>query len=827
MKFEFIPLDFDYFDFEGRNYIKLIGRTRKGEKVCVVDSYEPNFWIVLKKGCESKAEEVSEKIKKVEVKKAGRTSRVVRVEIYNKNFLGKKVRAIRVFVTNHKDAHEIASEIGSIKEIEFRREYDIPLVTKYIKEKKVEPLRWYKIKGRVLDTSDFSGIVDSLELRICVFAEEICIINEDKVFAPKILAFDIETDDKEVGKGNVLMISLFGKGIRKVLTWKKCKDSQNYVDFFESEKEMIENFIKCIKDYEPDILTGYFSDGFDMPYLKQVSSKNKIRLSLGVDGCEPIFSKGRIPFSKIKGIVHIDLFRFVDSVFSQYLQSETLSLNEVAGELIGKNKKEFNFESLSTMEEKDWKKFYEYNLHDSKITYMLAEKLWSDILSMTHIIKEPIFDITRDRMSSHVENYILHNLERFEEIAEKRPVYEEINKRRSLGKYEGAFVLQPTPGLYEKMVVFDFTSMHASIIVSFNISKSTLLEKKTKDSYKTPEFIFNGKKSSFYFSKEVGFFPQLLGEIVELRKKYKEEYNKDKSNLLKARSNAYKLLVNASYGYLGFFGARYYCREAAASTLAFVREFALKSIQRIKDEGYKIVFSDTDSIGFQLGEKTKKQALELLKKINSKLPGIMELDLEDFYERGLFVAKRTTKEGAKKKYALLDEKGNLKIRGFETVRRDWCRMTRNLQNEVLKRILRNGNEKDALEILKKTIERLKDRKAELKELIIKTQLRRPINEYVSEGPHVVAAKKMKNRKIPVSEGMLIEYFVGESRGKGKRIGDRVFLPDEKIDYDIDYYLNNQILSAVENIFEVFGVNVKEIVDGKRQMSLGEFNHSNL
>jgi DNA polymerase Pol2 len=453
---------------------------------------------------------------------------------------------------------------------------------------------------------------------------------------------------------------------------------------------------------------------------------------------------------------------------------------------------------------------------------MLAEKLWPDIFAMTHIIREPLFDVTRDRMSSHVDNYILHNLNRFNEIAEKRPVYEEIHKRKALGKYEGAFVLQPTPGLYEKMVVFDFTSMHASIIVSFNLSKSTLLEKETKNSYKTPEFVFNGKKSSFYFSKETGFFPQLLGEIVELRKKYKEDYNKNKSNLLKARSNAYKLLVNASYGYLGFFGARYYCREAAASTLAFVREFALKSIQRIKDEGYNVIFSDTDSIGFQLGKKSKKQILELLKKINSELPGIMELDLEDFYERGLFVAKRTTKGGAKKKYALLDEKGSLKIRGFETVRRDWCRMTRNLQNEVLKKILKSGNEKEALEILKKTIERLKSHKADLKELIIRTQLRRAISEYVSEGPHVVAAKKMQERKIPVSEGMLIEYFIGENKGKGKRIGDRVFLPDEKSNYDVDYYLNNQILPAVENIFEVFGVNVKEIADGKRQMNLGEF-----
>ena len=49
----------------------------------------------------------------------------------------------------------------------------------------------------------------------------------------------------------------------------------------------------------------------------------------------------------------------------------------------------------------------------------------------------------------------------------------------------------------------------------------------------------------------------------------------------------------------------------------------------------------------------------------------MELELEDFYKRGIWVTKRSGELGAKKKYALIDYKEKLKIRGFETVRRDW------------------------------------------------------------------------------------------------------------------------------------------------------------
>jgi DNA polymerase elongation subunit (family B) len=359
--------------------------------------------------------------------------------------------------------------------------------------------------------------------------------------------------------------------------------------------------------------------------------------------------------------------------------------------------------------------------------------------------------------------------------------------------------------------------MHASIIVSFNVSKSSFSEKGGRGFYESPEFDLDGRKRKVYFEKKAGFFSTLLAEVVEKRKKYKGEYNQDKNAMTKARSNAYKLLANASFGYQGFFGARYYSREAAAATLAFVRKFTHDTIDIIKKAGYTIIYSDTDSIAFLQEGKNKSDVLKFLKKINSDLPGIMELDLEDFYSRGLFVAKRGKESGAKKKYALVDTGGKIKIRGFETVRRDWCRLTRELQNEVLIKILRDGNEKAALKILKKVVGDLKNRKVGLDELMIRTQLRRPLGEYVAEGPHVVAAKKMVEQGVAVSTGMLIEYFVGE--GSGKKIGDRVYLAGDKVKYDVDYYLKNQVLPAVENIFDVFGVDVKAVVEGSEQKRL--------
>jgi DNA polymerase elongation subunit (family B) len=716
---------------------------------------------------------------------------------------------LKIFVTNYKDAHPVADELD-FEEIEARRGYDLSLITKYIIDKKVLPLNWYKIEGDLLNNSqDFGGIDSSLEVDVVIKANKIE-KSEGKEIEPKILAFDIETSEFEIGKGEILMISLAGKNFKKVLTWKKCEKKQDFVECFKDEGEMIEKFVEYVKKYSPDFLVGYFSDGFDMPYLRARAEKNKIKLCLGLDNTQPHFARGRVPSASVAGIVHIDLFRFIETVYSQYLQSETLGLNEVALELLGEKKKEFEFKHSTKMKEDDWKDFFEYNLQDSVLTYKLGEKFWPDMLEFSNILQEPLFEITRNSMSQLVEDYILHNLEKYNEIAEKRPIHEEIGARRELGKYEGAFVFEPTPGLYEDVVMFDFTSMYSSVIVSYNLSKTTLSEKGTE---------VDLGEIKVHFSKEKGFFPKMLEEIIEKRKKNKQEYKKNPNNYTKARSNAYKLIANAAYGYQGFFGARYYCREAAAATAALAKKSILETIEKIRKEKFNVVYSDTDSIAFLQDGKSKKQVLDFLERLNKNLPGIMELELEDFYKRGIWVSKRTSESGAKKKYALITEGGKLKIRGFETVRRDWCPLAREMQSKVLGLILNEGNEKKALEYTKKVIKDLKERKIKREEIMVKTQLKKPLSEYKAITPHVIAAQKMQEAGIPINIGMVLQYFIAETREKKALVREKVKLPDEKGEYNIEYYLEHQILPAVENIFEVFGVNIKEVSDGEKQRKL--------
>ncbi len=812
MKIEFVPVEYDYFDFDGKNFVKMIGRDGDGRKVCVVDSYDANFYLILKEGYDEKR--VLGKIKNIEVRKGGRISGVLRAEVLDKHFLGKKVRAIRVWISNHKDAHEMISAMGDMEGVDFRREWDVSLITKYIKENKVNPLAWCSVET---EEHNVLRMLDGLDVGACYFAKSIVPFEKKEEFVPKILAYDIETTGREIGEGEILMVSVCDGNIKKVITWKKINDVPDYVEIVEDEATMLERFCEIVRGADADILTGYFSDGFDLPYLKSRADFYKVTLDLGISGRGPSFARGRIPSGKIAGLVHVDLYRFVDAVFSQYLQSETLSLNEVAGELVGARKKDFDFSKLGNMENDDWRNFFSYSMQDAVVTHELALKLWPDVNEFCHIVKEPVFNVTRDRMATHVENHILHNLDRFDEIAERRPGHNESNERKNKKKFEGANVFEPTPGFYEDLVMFDFTSMHSSLIVSFNISGQSLRFVNDGNCYVAPQFELDGEDVQIYFDKELGFFATLLSEIVDKRKKFKKVYQKDGSAMSKARSNAYKLLANATFGYQGFYGARYYSREAAAATLAYVRKFNADTMKKIEDEGYQIIYGDTDSIAFLKNGKSREEILDFLKRINDELPGIMELELEDFFTRGLFVAKRGVKTGAKKKYALLSESGKIKIRGFETVRRDWCGLARVLQNNVLRNILNEGNEVGALKLVKEVVDKLRSRDVELEDLIIHTKLKRDVGDYVAEGPHVVAAKKMIEAGIPVGVGTFVEYFVGE--GSGKRIGDRVFLKGERVKYDVEYYLKRQILPAVEGIFDVFEVDVSAIVDGETQKKL--------
>jgi len=427
MQITFIPIDYTYFDFGGKNYIKIVGRDEKGKRVCVIDSCPIYFWAILKdKINEKDIEKLVEKVEKIELDVKGRQTKVEKVEVHNKKFLGRDVKALKIFATNYKDLHDIADKLG-LPEIEKRRGYDLGFVTHYIIEKKIIPMNWYEIDGEALNNSqEFGGIDAALEVDVCMklkSAKEI----DRKEFSPKVLCFDIETEEFQIGKGEILMISLVSQNFKKVITFKKnMKEKLEFVEYVKDEVALLEKFVEYVKKISPDFLIGYFSDGFDMPYIKARAEFHKMKLPLGLDGSQPSFHRGAVMTCRIDGVVHVDLLKFVDTAYSQYMQSETLSLNDVSKEFLNDKKVDFEFKSISKMSEADWKRYFTYNLQDSDLAYRLFFKFWQDMIEFSRVMQEPIFEISRNGMAKNVESFILHNLEKYNEIPEKRPTHDEV-----------------------------------------------------------------------------------------------------------------------------------------------------------------------------------------------------------------------------------------------------------------------------------------------------------------------------------------------------------------------------------------------------------------
>jgi DNA polymerase, archaea type len=822
VKFEFYPLTVDYMDdlhSGSRGVIRLFGRTQKGDKVCVFDSsFSQYFWAILEN--KEKASMIIDKILGIKIQDSKRNIYATEVNIQKKKFLAKEVYALKIEVNNPKDVDVLRKSVEKMDGVEKCLETDIPFVRRYLADKKIIPLVLCHVEGDEVET-DYKA-------EITVNAKKIFQDGGDTIEKPKILSFDIEVYNKRRSPKEdldpIVMVAFYGSdNYKKVITWKKFDNASDDVEFVGSEGELIVRIKDVINEFKPDYMVGYFSDGFDWPYIRARADKHKIKLNVGIDGSNVKFSRGvRNQSAKIVGISHIDVLKFVRRILSGQINLPTYKLDTVAKHLLGKGKTEDNIENLyrSWDSGKGLDRFCEYNLTDAKITYEIFEKILPHLDEFVKLVGLAPNDVSRMSYGRLVESYVLRNLSDFNELAPNRPYHDEI-KRREAVDYEGAFVYEPKAGLYNDIAVFDFKSLYPTVISAHNICASTLTDNK-KESHESPEIEYDGEKIRYYFThKYDGIFPKLIRSILERRNRVKEMLNKNKKDsVLDARQYSLKVLANSAYGYLGFSGARWYCKECAASITAYGRDYIHKVIKRAEGEKFNVLYGDTDSVFISLGKgKTMEDAERFLRDVNNGLPSLMELELDGFYPRGIFVMKKGEEGGAKKKYALVDNKGDVKVVGFETVRGDWSVIAKEVQKEVLKIILVKDDIDAAVKYVKDVVKDVKDNKIPVKKMIIKKQLLKEVDEYASIGPHVNVAKKMIEKGEIVGAGSEIRYVVQPGKGS---IGDRSLPSDEAKIYDVDYYLTHQIIPVVERIFSAVGYEKEDLLGEHKQKSLGDF-----
>ncbi len=792
-----ILLDVDYVSKKGKSIIRLFLREEKGIGIYKDESFKPYFFV--------RVNDIKKAKKTLKETVFGENAKIKSVEQVEKTNAD---NILKLIFENVQDLVIARTDITSLPDIIEKSEYDIPFARRWLLDHELEPMN-----GAVLEVEG-----DNIK------KAELFEIAEPK-FASA--AFDLETYSpgrfSNPKKDPILMASFATPKKSIVLSYGKGFSSKK-VECLKDEKEMIKELTERLGGGKLDVITTYNGDMFDFPYIKDRSEKLGLRFCIGADGSEPkTRSKGRDNAVKIAGTQHLDVYQML-RFLSRFgvVSLIKFDLESVVERLYGIEKEKIKSDEINSLwdKRKGINRLADYCAEDSEYTLKIAEQYLPLVVELCRLVKQTLFDVGRASASMLVEYLIIDKCRETNMLIANRPDDAAI-QQRLMNPIKGGYVKEPESGLHENIAVLDFSSLYPTIIISHNVSPDSL-----KCDHKECEKKNISPNEQWFCLKEKGLVPKILKSLFEKRMKIKKEANaldkKDKKFLLlNARQKALKILLNSFYGYLGYSRSRLYSRECASAITAWARQYVQWVGKEAEKAGFGLLYSDTDSAFLTIPKGMEKKEVEpFVEKINKQLPGVMNLELEGFFKRGIFVTKESG-EGAKKKYALIDYKGNLKIVGFEYVRREWSSIAKETQKSVITSVLAEGNPEKALKKIIETINILRDGKARNSDLVVFTQIKRNLNKYVAIGPHVAAAKKAVVKGKEIEVGSVIGYIITKS---GKSISDKAQLQEyvNEGNYDADYYIEHQVIPAVIKIMRELGYSKEDLIQGGKQHKLSSF-----
>ena len=444
---------------------------------------------------------------------------------------------------------------------------------------------------------------------------------------------------------------------------------------FDTEEDMVMAFLNKWKEINPTIVTGWNIDYFDVTYLY-----NRIKVLFGeqvANGLSPI---GKVSWNKyrqryiIAGISCLDyLALFKNFTYTEY---PNYRLDTIAQMELGRGKIEYEG-NLDQLFRDDLEKFIEYNLVDVELVVDMDKKLQFIQLAQAICHAGHVFYEDFLFSSKWLEGAILTFLRRSGRVAPNKPRRKERNDDGSdgEGKFTGAYVKEPKPGLYKWVYDLDLTSLYPSIIMTINISPETKIGKLKNysaedhmkgriESYsivdddgnefpplpkdKFMEFV---QKSDYsiaangvlYRRDKVGVIPEILNvwfdkrvEYKDLMKKYGKEGNDELYKFYSQRQLVQKIMLNSLYGVLGLPSFRFYDVDNAEAT-TITGQSVIKTTEMIANQYYTKnigkeadynVYTDTDSVFYQAAPLVK-----------SRNPNINEDSDEEMIPAILSVAK--------------------------------------------------------------------------------------------------------------------------------------------------------------------------------------------
>ncbi len=778
MELEFYFLDNTYEVIGREPHVVIWGITRDGKRVLLRDRrFRPYFYAILEN--EANIEEVIRRVKLA----SDSTSPIIGVKVVDKRYFGEPVKALRITTVIPEAVRKYREKIAKIPGVKLVVEADIRFSMRYILDHGLRPCEWH--------VAEVNEVPKKPQYRVDAEYEIIGDIKPLEDTTPpndlRILAFDIEVYSKsgspKPSSDPVIVIGVMNdKGeIKQFLA--RDKD----------DKQAILEFIEYVKRYDPDIIVGYNSNGFDWPYLIERSRYLGITLDVSRrSGSPPQTSTyGHI---SIAGRLNIDLYDFAEEI----PEIKIKSLENVA-DYLGVMKKDERILIEFLEIPRYWDdpslrdKLLQYNIDDLKSTYGLAEKFLPFAFQLSNITGLPLDQVGAASVGFRLEWYLMRQALIYDELIPNR-------EERPPESYRGAVVLKPKKGIHENIAVLDFSSMYPNIMIKYNVGPDTLVKTGVCDHGK--HYIAPEVRHCFY-REPSGFFKRVLETLIKLRKSVREEMKKYpptsyEYRVLDERQRALKILANATYGYMGWVHARWYCRACAEAVTAWGRQTITKAIEIAEKLGLRVIYGDTDSLFVEYREGVID---ELIKRIEEELG--FDIKIDKIYVKVFFTE-------AKKRYAGLLKDGRIDIVGFEAVRGDWAEIAKEVQEGVTEILLKKGSIDEAIKYVQGVVSDLRHGKIPLEKLVIWKTLSKRLEEYSADAPHVAAARKLLKAGIKVSVNDKIGYVIVKGVGKISSRAEPYILVKDPSKIDVNYYIDHQIIPAALRILEYFGISEAQL-----------------
>jgi len=766
----FYVLDVSYEVEGGKPVVIIWALDEKGKRVLLKDKrFRPYFYVLPKP--EVDIEELKKKISVLSKPK----SPIISIDVKEKKLIGKPRKVLKVTTVLPESVREYREEIKKLKEVEDVLEADIRFAMRYIVDKGVRPSGWMEFEVKELGKDGRYRVEKVYEV-----LEDPKPVNKEERPQLRTLAFDIEVYNEKgtprPERDPIISIALVKDG----------EVSHKFADDMD-DKALLTWFRKEILSFDPDVVVGYNCNYFDWPYLIERTKLKGVKLDVGRKlGVVP--TKGAYGHVSLPGRLNVDVYDFAKEVY----EVKVKTLENVADyfNVMKKDKRQLipGHEIYKYWKDPSKREILkEYNIADAMSTYLLAKLFIPFGEQLSYLTGLPLDQVMAASVGYRVEWYLIRVAYQTNELVPNRV-------ERHVSSYKGAIVLKPLKGVHENVAVLDFSSMYPNIMIKYNVGPDTLVKPGEKVD---PKEVYVSPAGYMFRKKPDAFFKRSLITLLELRKNIKERLKKldprdPQYKLLDERQKAVKVLANAHYGYMGWPHARWYCRECAEAVTSWGRELILRAIEMAKKLGLKVIYGDTDSL-FVIYDKEKVQ--KLIELIEKELG--FEVKIDKIYKKLFFTE-------AKKRYAGVLEDGRIDIVGFEAVRGDWAEIAKEVQEKIVEIVLKEGNVNKAVSYVKSVIEKLERGEIPVEKLVIWKTLEKSLNEYKSEPPHVVAAKRAIARGYEVKKGDKVGYVIVKGGGKlSSRAWPWFLVQKEMIDYN--YYVEHQVIPAALRILGYFGV----------------------